>query len=78
MSYRYQSHYKGTCAKCGKEGHSIAQCKYASESNKVEFFKNVKETKAEKANKGNNGHNVKFDKKAKKYDGLDSDPAMQH
>jgi hypothetical protein len=47
--YRSQKQYKGTCAKCGKEGHSIARCRYATADEKSAFFKKVKETKAKKA-----------------------------
>ena len=46
--YRSQKQYKGTCAKCGKEGHSIARCRYATADEKSAFFKKVKETKAKK------------------------------
>jgi hypothetical protein len=45
IAYRSQAHYKGNCAKCGKIGHSIAQCRNASESEKTAFFKKVKESK---------------------------------
>jgi predicted Fe-S protein YdhL (DUF1289 family) len=49
MPYRSQNHYKGVCAKCGKEGHSIARCRHATAEEKNAFFKKVKETKARKA-----------------------------
>ena len=49
MPYRSQNHYKGICAKCAKEGHSIAKCRHAVADEKAAFFKKVKETKARKA-----------------------------
>ena len=49
MSYRSQNHYKGICAKCGKEGYPIAKCRHATADEKAAFFKKVKETKARKA-----------------------------
>ena len=30
VPYTSQNHYKGVCAKCGKEGHSIARCRHAT------------------------------------------------
>ena len=60
-SYRTQSHYKGTCAKCGKTGHSIAQCRFATDEEKKAFFQKVKESKASK-----NDHNNKSLKPNKK------------
>ena len=43
---RSQSHYKGSCAKCGEIGHSIAQCRFAIDEEKNTFFQKVKESKA--------------------------------
>ena len=76
MVFRSQAHFKGTCAKCGKEGHSIALCKFATEDDKKEFFRKVKESKARKAK--DKEPLVKFDKKSKKHDGPNRDPATQH
>ena len=63
MPYRSQNHYKGACAKCGKEGHSIAICRYANVEEKTAFFKKVKETKARKASAYQN-----IDKSVKRND----------
>ena len=73
FAYRTQSHYKGSCAKCGKMGHSIAQCRNATDEEKQAFFLKVKESKA-KANDDNNksskaSKKVKYASDAKTYDG---------
>ena len=86
VPYRSQNNYKGTCAKCGKEGHSIAKCRHATDAEKTAFFQKVKETKAKKAaayhstdksiKNNDNNKKVKFDKNAhdKSHDSAD----MQH
>ena len=48
MPYRSHNRYKGVCAECDKEGHSIARCRHATVEEKNAFFKKVKETKARK------------------------------
>ena len=78
MMYRSQSHYKGSCAKCGKIGHSIAQCRFATDEEKNTFFQKVKETKAnanangKKPSKTNN-KKVRYANDTKTYDGPDKD-----
>ena len=67
LAFRSQSHYKGSCAKCGKIGHSIAQCRNATESEKTAFFKKVKESKD--AMKKNDKKKVRFADDAKTKDG---------
>jgi hypothetical protein len=68
IAYRNQSHYKGNCAKCGKIGHSIAQCRFATDDDKKTFFNKVKESKAA-ANSKNDKKKVRFAKDAKTNDG---------
>ena len=68
IAYRNQSHYKGNCAKCGKIGHSIAQCRFATDDDKKTFFNKVKESKAA-ANSKNDKKKVRFAKDVKTNDG---------
>ena len=78
IMYRSQAHYKGSCAKCGKIGHSIAQCRHATDEEKTTFFKKVKESKAnanangKKPSKTNN-KKVRYANDTKTYDGPDKD-----
>ena len=85
IPYRSQNNYKGTCAKCGKEGHSIARCRHATAAEKTAFFLKVKETKAKNASayqstdksikRNDNNKKVKFDNKtSQSHDFAD----MQH
>ena len=84
--YRSLKQYKGTCAKCGKEGQSIARCRYyAIADEKSAFLEKVKETKAKKAaSYQNNDRTMKKTDNNKKVKFADKNPLentnadMQH